>query len=65
MIRLEQTVFCDVCHQRTVEVYANETRLGRDDMFCRYCFQAWYEAGLVNESEIRRASLRARYAEVN
>lgn len=63
MLLLDHAVECDVCHEPTTRVYANKGLLGRDDMFCWFCFLAWYECGLRDEAAIRRESLSQRYAE--
>lgn len=62
---LEAPIECDVCHEHTQWGYSNEVFLGRPDMICWFCFMAWFEGGLVNEGQIRRDSLRQRYAEMS
>lgn len=62
---LETSIECDVCHERTQWFYCNEALLGRADVLCRFCFEAWYQCGLVDEDRIRRESLHQRYAEMS
>lgn len=65
MRRLTRPVACDVCHEPTYQIYGQATLLSRDDVFCWFCYCAWYGSGLCTESEIRRESLRQRYDEVH
>jgi len=63
MTRCEIAVVCDVCHEPTHQIYFNPVLLGRDDVFCRFCYLAWHESRLTNEEQIRRRSLQQRYEE--
>lgn len=63
MTTLTIPVACDVCHEPTHQIYFNPLVLGRDDVCCHWCFLEWYHGGLVEEAQIRRASLQHRYEE--
>lgn len=51
---------CAVCCSSTDRNYANSILTGREDVFCFFCFLAWYEGGLTQEAQIRRASVALR-----
>lgn len=56
-------MICDVCRHVTARSHANAVLIGREDCWCFFCFLAWYEEGLVMETDIRRRSIALREEE--